>query len=125
MNVPAARFGVLVLPLVLLSLRPGSPLADPVPAKPISEVALTAFRLHQIEDSGWNDEEGWTGIVTPAARPLLAAFTRQLRELIGRELNGEAGVGTAEEIQARLVGAMAREGVPMEGDDTDHPYGRV
>jgi hypothetical protein len=125
MSVPAARFGVLVLPLALLSLRPGSPLTEPVPAKPISEVALTAFRLHQIEDSGWTDEEGWTGIVTPAARPLLAIFTRQLRELIGRELNGEAGSGTADEIQAKLVGALEREGVPMGGDDTNHPYGKV
>jgi hypothetical protein len=115
---------LLLFPILLFPLQ-GAAFEEPFPAKPISEAALTAFRLNQIEDSGWKEDGGWTGIATPAARPLLATFKRQLRELVGRELSGEAGSGTAEEIQAKLVSAMAREGVPMEGDDTDHPYGRV
>ena len=111
---------------ILLLVAPAPLQGEPaVPAEPASKVAETAFQLHQIQDSGWTEEDGWTGIATPAARPLLATFQQQLRELVARELNGEAGSGTAEVIEARLVGALQREGVPMVLDESDHPYGRI
>src|SRR6185295_16259989 len=72
------KLGFLVLPLALL------PLTETVPGEPVSAAASTALQLNQIE---LGDEE-WK--VPPAARSLLSLFKQQLRELIGRELNGGA-----------------------------------
>jgi hypothetical protein len=123
---PMARSGFLLLLLALGSRLPALPSEFPNSGKSVSEVATTALRLNAIEDTGLNAPGyGWTGKVAAAARPLLTTFKRQLRELIGRELNQGAGEGSPEEIRARLISALAREGVPLAevAWDTDHPYG--
>jgi len=121
-HVPAEKLGgVLLLLLILLSLGPVSPSTLSVPSESVSDLASTALQLNQVAPG----DEDWK--VPLAARPLLTTFKQQLRELIGRELNGGAGAGSAEAIRARLANALAREGAPVVEADwqADNPYGRV
>ena len=118
---PAAKLGVLLLLLILLSLGPVSPSTLSVPSESVSDPAATARQLQYAEPG---DEE-WQ--VPPPVRRLLTQFKKELRELIGRELNDGAGSGSAEAIRAGLAGALAREGAPVVEADwqADNPYGRV
>lgn len=118
---PAAKPVFLLVPLVVLFPCPISPLSESILGSPVSGAASTALELHHVESEG----EEWK--VPVAARSLLTTFKKQLRELIGGELNGGAGSGSAEAIRARLVNALAREGVPVVEPDWQaaSPYGNV
>jgi len=85
-------------------------------------IAATARQLQAIHPPEERD-------VPPAARSLMTAWKQQIRDFIGRELNGGPyQTATAERISDHLKAALAREGVPVRREPspgTEGPYGWI
>jgi hypothetical protein len=91
---------------------------EPVPLG----LAATARQLQAIHPLEERD-------VPPAARSLMTAWKQQIRDFIGRELNGGPyRNATAERIHDHLKAALAQEGVPVRREPspgTEGPYGWI
>lgn len=85
-------------------------------------LAATARQLQAIRPPEEQD-------VPPAARSLMTAWKQQIRDFIGRELNGGPYQNaTAERISDHLKAALAQEGVPVSREPspgTEGPYGWI
>ena len=96
--------------------------AEPAPAPAPLGLAATAHQLQAIHPPEERD-------VPPAARSLMTAWKKELRDFIGRELNaGSYQSATAERIRDHLKSALAREGVPVSRElrpGTEGPYGWI
>jgi hypothetical protein len=94
--------------------------AAPAPEPP--GLAATARQFQAIHPPEERD-------VPPEARSLMTAWKQQIRDLIGRELNGGPyQTATAERIADHLKAALAREGVPVSREPspgTAGPYGWI
>lgn len=96
--------------------------AAPEPAPEPLGLAATARQLQAIHPAEERD-------VPPAARSLMTAWKQQIRDFIGRELNGGPyRNATAERIRNHLKAALAQEGVPVRSEPspgTEGPYGWI
>jgi len=94
---------------------------EPPVAPAPSNLAATARQLQAIHPPEDTD-------VPPAARSLMTAWKKDLRDFIGRELNaGPYRSAPAERIRADLKAALAREGVPVNraSPGPEGPYGWI
>jgi hypothetical protein len=110
---------LLVISAAVLTVGAGP---EPAPAPAPLGLAATARQLQAIHPA-----EEWD--VPPAARSLMAAWKQQIRDFIGRELNGGPYQSApAERIRADLKAALVREGVPASREPSpgaEGPYGWI
>jgi len=108
------------LPLLVISVAILTSGATPAP-KP-SSLAATARQLQAIQPEEERD-------VPPAVRSLMTAWKQQIRDFIGRELNGGSyRHASAKRISDHLKSALAREGMPVRrgpSPETAGPYGWI
>jgi hypothetical protein len=112
-------FLLVVSAAVLTSGAGPEPPVAPAPPAPLN-LAATAHQLQAIHPPEDTD-------VPPAARSLMTTWKQQIRDFIGRELNGGPYRNApAGRIRDHLKAALAREGVAV-GDETDTngPYGWI